>query len=169
MDLYLVLFGMNIVFWFALWFVKDWAWREPEVYVCKMDPDAFIPHKAYTNDAGWDLFALKDAFIEPQTSVVVPTGIALGIPPGYYGRIADRSSLAIKGSLTCGGGVIDSDYRGEVGVILMNVGKESYVIARGDRIAQLIITPIHERPSLIPVKTLSSTPRGSGKFGSTGK
>jgi dUTP pyrophosphatase len=134
----------------------------------KLDPNAILPTKAHPEDAGWDLYALRDITLPPGQSTVIPTGIAMEIPTGYYGRVADRSSLAVKYNLTCGAGVIDANYRGEIGVVLFNLGREAYNVSQGDRVAQLIITAINTSSSFLVVDTLSETTRGAGKFGSTG-
>lgn len=100
--------------------------------------------------------------------LLVPTGISVAIPPGYYGRIAPRSGLALKNSIDVGAGVIDGDYRGKVGVILFNFDDQPFVISAGDRIAQLILEKYAEAPVEV-VDTLPPTTRGSGGFGSTGR
>jgi len=107
--------------------------------------------------------------VKPLQRVIIPTGIALEIPEGYEGQVRPRSGLALKKGLTVlnAPGTIDADYRGEVKVILVNLGEEEVVIERGERIAQLVITPV-VRAELIPVEELSSTERGEGGFGSTG-
>jgi dUTP pyrophosphatase len=108
--------------------------------------------------------------IEPGQSALVPTGLTLEIPRGYEGQVRARSGLALKKGLTLGNGVgtIDSDYRGEVGVILLNLGKDSVTIQRGDRIAQLVIAPVI-RASFLPTEELASSLRAAGGFGSTGE
>ena len=100
--------------------------------------------------------------------VLVSTGLAFAIPTGNYGRIAPRSGLAVKNSINVGAGVIDSDYRGEVRVLLFNHGDVDFVISEGDRIAQLIIEK-YTPTELVEVETLGETQRGEGGFGSTGQ
>lgn len=121
--------------------------------------------------AGMDLFACLEGprRLPPGERILVPTGIALAIPPGFEGQIRPRSGLAIKKGLTLvnSPGTIDADYRGEVGIIMINHGQEEVTIAPGERIAQLIIAPVH-RALLTPVDELRGTDRGGGGFGHTG-
>ena len=108
--------------------------------------------------------------IDPGETAWIPTGISLEVPAGYAGLIYARSSLGVKRGLAPANkvGVIDSDYRGEINVVLLNHGKEPQMISNGDRIAQFLITPVLT-PQFIEVKELSDTDRGAGGFGSTGK
>jgi dUTP pyrophosphatase len=134
-----------------------------------MAPGARLPVRKSDGAAGYDLHALHAADILPRgPPVQIRTGIAVEIPAGHYGRIAPRSSLAIEG-ITTMAGVIDSDYRGELVIILVNLHPTEIVhIAAGDRVAQLIL----ERISMLPVMAvdaLGETGRGDGGFGSTGK
>jgi len=99
--------------------------------------------------------------------VIVPTGIQMAIPEGYVGLVWDRSGLAAKHSLHCLAGVIDSGYRGEVGVVMINLGKEDFLVEKNMRIAQILIQPV-ELPSVVEVEDLDDTTRGDGGFGSTG-
>ncbi|MEO6324631.1 MAG: dUTP diphosphatase [Thermoanaerobaculia bacterium] len=131
------------------------------------------PHYASDGAAAADLRAAvtgEALSIEPGRSVLVPTGLTLEIPHGYEGQVRARSGLALKKGLTLGNGVgtIDSDYRGEVGVILLNLGKEPVTIERGDRIAQLVIAPV-VRASFLPADELATSVRSGGGFGSTGE
>ena len=131
------------------------------------------PVRGTIGSAGYDLSSIDNTTIKPLAHGLIKTGISLKIPEGYYGRIAPRSSMSWKKHSDVGAGVIDSDYRGELGVILFNLSSTNeLVINRGDRIAQLIITKI-ETPELVEVSTeefhLVSTDRGSGGFGSTGQ
>jgi dUTP pyrophosphatase len=129
-----------------------------------------IPTKTHPGDAGWDLYAYNEHPIEIKLGerVLIPTGCQFNIPNGYYGRIADRSGNAWKGGIHTLGGVIDSQYRGEVKVILINLGcNEGFIVKRGDRVAQLIITKIHEG-DMIEVDKLEDTIRNDGGFGSSG-
>ena len=107
--------------------------------------------------------------LDRGSRVLVPTGLALEIPPGYEVQVRPRSGLALRNGVTLANapGTIDSDYRGELGVILINHGDESFVISRGDRIAQLVVCPV-VRAELVSVETLAETDRGSGGFGHTG-
>ena len=106
--------------------------------------------------------------MKPGERVLFKTGISMALPPFHYGRIAPRSGLAYKSGIDVMAGVIDSDYRGEIGVILINHGDEDFQVNHGDRIAQMIITP-YEIAMPYVVEDLDNTGRGSGGFGSTGK
>lgn len=127
-----------------------------------MRGDAAEPH-------GHPLFAENDFLhLEPGQHRMVGTGIAVSIPPGFYGRIAPRSGLAARNGIDVLAGVVDRDYRGELKVILINLGHDVYTISHGDRIAQMIIEPC-ERVAVQEVEELDSTARGAARFGSTGK
>lgn len=120
--------------------------------------------------AGLDLLADEAISLAPGERRRVPTGLALEIPPGYEGQVRPRSGLAMRHGvgMVNAPGTIDSDYRGEVGVLLVNHGQERVDLARGDRIAQLIIAPVVQA-QLVEVDELASSHRGAGGFGSTGK
>ena len=134
----------------------------------KLDPNAIIPTRANPTDAGADLYALEDIRIQPNTRELVRTGISLEVPESYYARIAPRSGLAYKNGIDVLAGVVDSSYRGEVGVILLNTDTQKiFNIRAGDRIAQLIIEA-HYNMTIKEVDSLSDTTRGDGGFGSTG-
>lgn len=135
--------------------------------IAKLAADAVLPTRAHPDDAGLDLYALGEVTLEPGKSAVVPTGIAMQIPEGFVGLVADRSSLARKGVKTAGG-VIDAGYRGEVGAVLWNISREPVTLGRGDRVAQLLIVPI-ATPAVKEVKALSDSKRGKKGFGSTGR
>ncbi len=135
--------------------------------------DEGLPTPVYANpgDAGLDLYAAKDVTLQPGQRVMIPTGIAIAIPRGYAGFVQPRSGLAAKQgfSIVNTPGLIDSGYRGEIGVIGLNTDTQSeIVIKRGDRVAQLVIqeVPVVE---LLEVNELDETERSSGGFGSTGK
>ncbi len=132
---------------------------------------ARLPAYMTEQAAGMDLFACLEEprRLPPGERVLVPTGIALAIPPGFEGQVRPRSGLAIKKGLTLvnSPGTIDADYRGEVGIIMINHGHEEVTITPGERIAQLIIAPVH-RALLTPVDELGATDRGGGGFGHTG-
>ena len=131
-----------------------------------------LPFYATAGAAAMDLHACLEAplTIEAGARAIVPTGLAVAIPAGHVGLLAVRSSMGIKRGVTLanGVGVIDSDYRGEVGVGLMNVGSEAYTVLPGDRIAQLMVLPVAQ-PALELVTELPATDRGEGGFGSTGR
>jgi dUTP pyrophosphatase len=131
-----------------------------------------LPLPAYATDgsAGLDLRADKVVRLSPGERALVPTGISLAIPPGFEGQVRPRSGLALRQGVTClnSPGTIDSDYRGEVGVILVNLGQKPVTIQRGDRIAQLVLARI-ERAALSEGDSLPQTGRGEGGFGHTGR
>lgn len=138
------------------------------IQVKKVNENAIIPTKAYLNDAGWDLYAVEDGEILPGERKLIGTGIAMAIPPGFYGRIADRSGNAYRAGVHTLAGTCDSNYRGEIKVLLVNLSKETFSYKRGDRVAQLIITVINNSP-LVVVDELDETDRNMGGFGSTGR
>ena len=137
---------------------------------------AGLPLPAYetAQAAGMDLRAAvpEDAPIAlaPGERGIIPTGLTMALPDGYEAQIRPRSGLAAKHGITCVNtpGTIDADYRGEVRVILINLGQEPFTIARGERIAQMVIAPV-TRATLVVVETLDDTARGAGGFGSTGR
>jgi len=128
-----------------------------------------LPAYATSGAAGMDVVSAESLILQPGARCAVPTGFAIGIPEGYEVQVRPRSGLALKHGVTCLNtpGTIDSDYRGEVKVILANLGNEEFSIARGDRIAQLVPAPV-QHTLLIEVTELDDTPRGRGGFGSTG-
>lgn len=129
-----------------------------------------IPKLAYAKagDAAFDLFAAKDVTIAPMERVQVSTGVALEIPEGYVGLIWDKSGLSQKFGLRTLGGVVDSGYRGEVMVGIINLSKDPYIFEKGHKVAQMLIQK-REHCDIVEVEQLSETERGSGGFGSTGK
>jgi dUTP pyrophosphatase len=124
--------------------------------------------------AGMDLRAAvketEPVTLAPGARAMIPTGLTIALPPGYEAQVRPRSGLAAKHGLTClnSPGTIDADYRGEVKVILINLGQEAFVIKRGERIAQMVIAPV-TRAELKVVTELDETKRGAGGFGSTGR
>ncbi len=130
-----------------------------------------LPSYATSGSAGVDLAAAvaEPLVLAPGARAAVPTGIALAMPEGYEGQIRPRSGLALRHGLTVlnSPGTIDADYRGEVQIILINLGSEAVTIARGARIAQLVVAP-SSRAAFEPVASLPETRRGAGGFGSTG-
>ncbi len=141
------------------------------VKVVGMGESEFLPERRTEGSSGWDLRAAVhvEVVIHPLERAIVPTGIALSIPRGTEGQVRPRSGLAADYGLTIVNtpGTIDSDYRGEIKVILINLGKEKYTVKRGDRVAQIVFAKVQE-VSVNPVTDLDSTKRGSGGFGSTG-
>ena len=132
--------------------------------------DLELPAYQSAGAAGMDVRAAADAILEPGQTVLVPTGFALEIPEGYEVQLRPRSGLALKHSITMPNApaTIDSDYRGEVGVILTNLGREPFEIRRGDRIAQMVVAR-YERAEIREVETLGASARGAGGFGHTGR
>ncbi len=130
-----------------------------------------LPAPATEVSAGADLVAAitDPVVLEPGGRALIPTGIAIGLPAGFEAQVRPRSGLAAKHGVTVlnAPGTIDADYRGEIGVILVNLGDEAFTVSRGDRIAQLIIAPVC-RAEWLEVDTLDETKRGGGGFGSTG-
>ncbi len=128
-----------------------------------------IPKYATPGSAGVDLCSMKYCIIKPGELAVIPTGIKLEIPEGYEGQIRPRSGLALNHRIVIPNtpGTIDSDYRGEIMIMLLNMGTEPFSLSFGDRIAQLVFVPV-ARAKFEPVKELTTTKRGTGGFGSTG-
>mgnify|MGYP002518902696 CR=1 FL=1 len=142
------------------------------IRVKKLKENAILPTYGSAGAAGADLYACLDEAVTilPGETVWIPTGIALEVPAGCAGLVYARSSLGVKHGLAPANkvGVIDSDYRGEIRVVLLNHGKEPQTILSGERVAQFIITPVLT-PAYEEVPELSDTSRGTGGFGSTGK
>ena len=143
-----------------------------KISIKKLHDNAILPSYATEHAAGMDLVACIDEPIElrPHARVLVPTGIAIALPPGYEAQVRGRSGLAIKHGIMPANGVgtIDADYRGEVGAILLNTSDEPFMIEPGMRVAQLVIAR-YVTASWNEVDELNETTRGAGGFGSTGK
>ena len=147
----------------------------PSLKIKRLPNARGLPPPAYqsAHAAGLDLMAAIPAHsrtvIEPGAREAVPTGLAIELPPGYEAQVRPRSGLALKHGVTVlnAPGTIDADYRGEIRVILINHSAEPFEIARGDRIAQMVIAPVSQ-VALIEVDELTDTARGDGGFGSTG-
>eukprot|EP00070_Physeter_catodon_P044256 XP_028351150.1 deoxyuridine 5'-triphosphate nucleotidohydrolase, mitochondrial isoform X2 [Physeter catodon] len=133
----------------------------------RLSEHATAPTKGSERAAGYDLYSAYDYTVPPMEKALVKTDIQIALPSGCYGRVAPRSGLAAKHFIDVGAGVIDEDYRGNVGVVLFNFGKEKFEVKKGDRIAQLICERIFY-PEIEEVQVLDDTERGSGGFGSTG-
>jgi dUTP pyrophosphatase len=133
-----------------------------------------LPAYQSAHAAGFDLLAAvpEDApmILAPGKHALVPTGVTIALPPGYEAQVRPRSGLAAKHGVTVlnAPGTVDADYRGEIGVLLINHGEAPFPIRRGERIAQMVIAPV-ARAELVPAVSLSATDRGSGGFGSTGR
>ncbi len=143
----------------------------PLIQIMKLNSAARIPRYMTDLAAGMDIHALPDSSIilSPGERCLVPTGLAMAIPEGFEVQVRPRSGLALKQGITLVNtpGTIDADYRGEIGIILINHGTEDFVIAAGDRIAQLVVAPVCQA-HFQEVTELCETGRGSGGFGHTG-
>ena len=142
-----------------------------EVRVKRLNHGAGLPLPEYTTAgaAGMDICAAESLNLRVGKRHAVATGFAFAIPDGYEIQVRPRSGLALKQGITCLNtpGTIDSDYRGEVKVILANLGEDDFMITKGDRIAQIVVAPV-TRGAMVEVDTLDDTARGAGGFGSTG-
>lgn len=142
------------------------------VPVLRIDPALPLPSYAHPGDAGADLYAREDALLRAGGGrALVPTGVAVAIPPGHAGFVQPRSGLALRHGVTCLNtpGLIDAGYRGELAVLLVNTDPtEDYMVRRGDRVAQLVVQAVEE-VALEPVEELPSAARGAGGFGHTGR
>ncbi|MBQ4422022.1 MAG: dUTP diphosphatase [Schwartzia sp.] len=139
------------------------------VKVLRTDPAAQLPSYAHPGDAGMDVRSIEDVTLAPGARALVHTGLVLMLPPDAEAQVRPRSGLALKHGVTVLNtpGTIDAGYRGEVGVILINAGENDFTIARGDRIAQMVIQQLSD-VQLVAAEQLSDTSRGAGGFGSTG-
>ncbi len=135
----------------------------------RIHPDAVLPAYAHPSDAGMDVRSVDDLVIAPGRRALVHTGLVMALPPMYEAQVRPRSGLALKNGITVLNtpGTIDSGYRGEVGVILANFGEEDFVVRKGDKIAQIVISPVTQ-PVIEETETVDETDRGAGGFGSTG-
>jgi dUTP pyrophosphatase len=134
-----------------------------------LNEQARVPAKAHSGDAGWDIFASEAAEVGPGETKIIKTGIALEIPPGWYGQIKSRSGLGAKGLIVTAG-VVDSGYRGEVGVVVVNGNRGpegSFSFRPGDKIAQMVFLPVPD-VEINLTEALNGSARGHGGFGSTG-
>ena len=138
----------------------------PKLAFSKLSKHAFVPTKGSPGAAGYDLYSAYDYVLPTSGKIVAMTDIQIVVPEGCYGRVAPRSGLATKNFIDVGAGVIDRDYRGNIGVVLFNFSPSEFIIKKGDRIAQLICKKICY-PELQELFTLDKTVRGEGAFGST--
>jgi dUTP pyrophosphatase len=136
----------------------------------KIHPDAVIPSYAHAGDAGMDLVSVDELDIAPGARKLVRTGLKMALPPGYEAQVRPRSGLALKFGVTVLNtpGTIDEGYRGEIGVILANFSDCEYHVAKGDRIAQMVLAPV-TRGDIVEASVDDETERGAGGFGSSGK
>lgn len=143
---------------------------EDVVVAATVEEGVDAPHYASSGAAGMDLRTKIDFELQPMERKLVPTGVRIALPEGYEAQVRPRSGLAIKHGITLlnSPGTIDSDYRGEIQVILANLGKDAVKFERGERIAQLVIAQV-ARARLVFVQSLDETDRGEGGFGSTGR
>jgi dUTP pyrophosphatase len=139
-----------------------------DVSILKMHADMTTPFYAHDSDAGIDLRSAIDVDILPGETKLVPTGIKMAIPLGFVGLVWDKSGYAAKHSIHCLAGVIDSGYRGEIQIVVKNLGHESFEVKKDMKIAQILIQPI-VHATLHLKESLDETARGDGGFGSTGK
>ncbi len=135
----------------------------------RVHPDAVLPAYAHPSDAGMDLRSVEDVEIAPGGRALVHTGLVVNLPPMHEAQVRPRSGLALKHGVTVLNtpGTIDSGYRGEIGVILANFGDSPFKVAKGDKVAQLVIAPVLQ-PVVVEVQEIDETDRGAGGFGSTG-
>lgn len=133
----------------------------------QLDSRAVLPKRGSALAAGLDVCSIEDVEIQPKQRALARTGLAVAIPPGFYGRVAPRSGLAVKQGLDVLAGVIDSDYRGEVCIVLYNTGDDAIVLPAGSKVCQLILEQIIT-PEAAWVNDLDETARGAAGFGSTG-
>jgi dUTP pyrophosphatase len=142
-----------------------------QVKIKKLHPGAYLPAYAHGphEDAGMDLRAVEDVVLKPSEPFAVPTGFAMELPPGFEAQVRPRSGLALKHAITCPNspGTIDPSYRGEVKVIMLNLGKQDYMIHAGDRIAQMVVAR-YEPVEWVETE-LEDSARGAGGFGSSGR
>jgi len=141
------------------------------VRIQRLDPSAFLPEYAHgaEEDAGMDLRALEDSTLDPGVARTVRTGVAIELPPGFEAQVRPRSGLALRHSITLPNApaTIDPGYRGEIKVILLNLGGEAYPVHRGDKIAQLVVARYEQVEW--EEGDLNSSKRGAGGFGSSGR
>jgi len=140
-----------------------------KIRIKKLHPDAFLPHYAHgpKEDAGMDLRAIERVVLPPGIAQAVPTGVAIELPAGAEAQVRPRSGMALKHSITVNFGTIDPGYRGEIRVVMFNLGREDYVIEKGDRIAQLIVSTYQAVEW--EEGELGDSARGAGGFGSSGR
>ncbi len=135
----------------------------------KLHDDAIIPNFAHKGDAGMDLYSIEEVVIPASESRLIKTGISIALPKNTEAQVRPRSGLALKHSVTVLNtpGTIDEGYRGEIGVILINHGKEDFTVNKNTKIAQMVVKPIYDI-NILEVNDLDDTERGNGGFGSTG-
>lgn len=139
------------------------------IRIKRLHPDAVLPSYAHgpQEDAGLDLRSVERMILAPGVAQGVPTGIAIELPPGYEAQVRPRSGMALKHSVTVNFGTIDPGYRGEIRVVMFNLGRSEYIVEKGDRIAQLVVA--RYEPVEWEENELGDSARGSGGFGSSGR
>jgi dUTP pyrophosphatase len=139
-----------------------------EIKFQKLHPEAQIPSYAHIGDAGADVYAVSEVTVEPQKRAAIPTGLAVDIPIGYEIQVRPKSGLALKHGITVlnSPGTVDAGYRGEIQVIVINLGDAAYTFAKGQKIAQLVLKPVIQ--AIYVEGELGTSDRGVGGFGSTG-
>jgi dUTP pyrophosphatase len=139
------------------------------VKVLRTDPEAQLPAYAHPGDAGMDVRSIENVTLSPGARALVRTGLVLELPPDAEAQVRPRSGLALKHGVTVLNtpGTIDAGYRGEVGVILINLGAEPFKVEKGMKIAQLVVAPVAQA-EIVEVSAVDATDRGAGGFGSTG-
>ena len=135
----------------------------------KLNEEAIIPNFAHKGDAGMDLYSIEEVVIPPTECRLIKTGISIQLPKMTEAQVRPRSGLALKHSVTVlnSPGTIDEGYRGEIGVILINHGKEEFIVNKNMKIAQMVVKPVYDI-NILQVEELNDTERGEGGFGSTG-
>lgn len=140
-----------------------------QVQMTRIHPDAILPHYVHPGDSGMDVYSVEDLTIAPGDTAFVHTGLQIAVPEGYEAQMRPKSGLALKHSVTLlnSPGTVDSGYRGELCVIVINHGREPFHVKKHTKIAQMVICPV-VRAEIIEVERLDDTTRGAGGFGSTG-
>ena len=140
-----------------------------KVKIKKLSADAAMPTKAHPSDAGFDLYAASEVVVPARERVLVPTDIAMEIPEGYFGLVTGRSGLTIREGIVGQVGVIDAHYRNGIGIMLFSHRDVNFTIRKGERCGQILILPLANVEGLVEVDTLTTTDRGEGGYGSTGR
>ena len=140
-----------------------------QVRIAKIHPDAIVPHYVHPGDSGMDVYSIEDVTIPPGETALVRTGLKIAVPEGFEAQMRPKSGLALNHAISLPNtpGTIDSGYRGEIRVILINHGRQPYHVEKQSKIAQLVICPVI-RADIQEVAELDDTARGEGGFGSTG-
>ena len=137
------------------------------IKIQKIDSEAIIPNYANKDDAGLDFYSVEDVALKPMERKAIRTGVKMEIPEGYVGLVWDKSGLAVNNGIKTMAGVVDSGYRGEIKIVLINLSNQDFEIKKGQKIAQMLIQKI-EHPEIEVVEELSGSVRGVNGFGSTG-